>query len=75
MFQCILTVVGAKCKVSFDVLNSLASILGFKWRIYGVGCHASENLVNIISVNFILIHCNIIHSSSHAAWYTSSNCL
>ena len=27
--QCILTVVGAKCKVSFDVPNSLASVLGF----------------------------------------------
>ena len=25
--QCILTVVGKKCKVSFDVLNSLASVL------------------------------------------------
>ena len=28
--QCILTVVGAKCKVSFDVPNSLSSVLGFK---------------------------------------------
>ena len=28
--QCILPVVGAKCKVSFDVPNSLASVLGFK---------------------------------------------
>ena len=41
--QCILTVVGAKCKVSFDVPNSLASVLGFKQDIaYGVGRHASE---------------------------------
>ena len=61
--QCILTVVGAKCKVSFDVPNSLASVLGFERSIYGVGRHASENLVNIISVNSILIHCTIIHSS------------
>ena len=53
--QCILTVVGAKCKVSFDVPNSPASVLGFKQNIvYGVGRHAS--------VNFILVHCNIIHS-------------
>ena len=56
--QCILTVVGAKCKVSFDVPNSLTDVLGFKRRIYGVGCHASENLVNIMSVNSILVHCN-----------------
>ena len=44
--QCILTVVGAKCKVSFDVPNSLASVLGFKQSIvYDVGRHASENPV------------------------------
>ena len=61
--QCILTVVGAKCKVSFDVPNSLSSILGFKQDIvYGVGRHASEKLVNIMSVNSILVRCNIIHS-------------
>ena len=62
--QCILTVVGAKCTVSFDVPNSLASVLGFKQDIaYGFGRHASEKLVNIMSVNSILVHCNIIHSS------------
>ena len=62
--QCILTVVGAKCKVSFDVPNSVASVLGFKRDIvYGVGRHASERLGNIMSVNSILVHCNIIHSS------------
>ena len=59
-----MTVVGAKCKVSFDVPNSLASVLGFKQDIaYGVGRHVSEKLVNIKSVNYILVHCNIIHSS------------
>ena len=53
--------VGAKCEVSFDVPNSLARVLGFKQNIvYGVGRHASENLVNIMSMNSILIHCNII---------------
>ena len=56
--------VGAKCKVSFDVPISLSSVLGFKQDIvYGVGRHASEKLVNIMSVNSILVHCNIIHSS------------
>ena len=62
--QCILTVVGAKCKVNFDVPNSLASVPSFKQDIvYGVGRQASENLVYIVSVNSILVHCNIIHSS------------
>ena len=59
--QYILTVVGAKCKVGFDVPNSLAGVLGFEKSIYGVGRHASENLVNIMSVNSILVYCNIIH--------------
>ena len=61
--QCILSVVGAKCEVSFDVPNSLASVLSFERRIYGVRRYASENPANIMSVNCILVHCNIIHSS------------
>ena len=61
--QCILNVVGTKVKVSFDVPNSLASVLGFNKSTYGVGHHASEQLVNSMSINSILVHCNIIHSS------------
>ena len=73
--QCILTVVGAKCKFSFDVANSLASVLGFKQStVYGVGRHASENCVNIMSANSILVHCNIIHSS-YMRGSPSSSCL
>ena len=59
--QCIL--VEAKCKVSFDVPNSLTSVLGFERSIYDVGRHASENSVNNMTVNSILVHCIIIHSS------------
>ena len=61
--QCILNGVGTKVKVSFEVPNSLASVLGFNQSTYGVSRHATEQLVNIISVNSILVHCNIIHSS------------
>ena len=61
--QCILNVVGTEVKVSFDVPNSLASVLGFNKSIYGVGRHAREQLVNFMSVNSILVHCNIIRSS------------
>ena len=59
--QCILNVVGTKVKLSFDVPNSLASVLGFNKSIFGR--HASEQHVNFMSVNSILVHCNIIHSS------------
>ena len=58
-----MTEVGVKCKVSRDVPNSPASVLGFEGNLYGVGRDASENLVNIMSANSILVHCNIIHSS------------
>ena len=40
--------VGENCKVSFDVPNTLASVLDSKQSIvYDAGRHASENLVNI----------------------------
>ena len=43
--QCILIAVGAKVKVSFDVPNSLASVLGLMQDIvYVVGRHASEKI-------------------------------
>ena len=61
--QCILNVVGAKLKVGFDVPHSLTSLLGFNRSTFGVGCHASEQLVNIMSENSILVHCNILQSS------------
>ena len=62
--QCILNVVGAKLEVSFDVHNTLASVLGFNRSTYGVGRHASEQHVNIMSVNSILVHCNIIGAAN-----------
>ena len=69
--QCILTVVGAKCKVSFVVPNSLASVFGFERSIYGVGRHASENPVKIeckLHSGTLQHYSSIVH-----AWYTSSS--
>ena len=57
--QCILNVLGAKLKVSVDVPNTLASVRSFNRSTYGVGRHASEQLVNIMSVKSILVHCFI----------------
>ena len=72
--QCILNVVGAKLKV-LTYLTPLASVLGFNRSTYGVGRHASDQPVNIMSVNSILVHCNIIHCSYIYPWCTSSSCL
>ena len=68
--QCILTVVGAKCKVSFDIPNSLASVLGFEQDIgYGVGRHASEKLGKLHS-GTLQLYPFFVH-----AWSASSSCL
>ena len=64
--QCILNVVGAKLKVCFDVPNSLASVLGFNRSTYDVGRHASEQIVNIMSINSILVLSTI--SSQMPLW-------
>ena len=40
-------------KVSFDVLNSLASVFGLKRSIYGVGRHAGEHCNNIIHSSYM----------------------
>ena len=72
MLQYILNVVGAKLKVSFEVPNSLASVLSFNRNTYGVDRHASEQLVNIMCK----LHSGTLqHSIFIPAWYTSSSCL
>ena len=52
--QCILTVVGAKCNVSFDAPNSLASVLGFKQN------------VTRVKILLILYYINIIECKLHS---------
>ena len=69
--QCILTVVGAKCKVSFDVPNSLAIVIGFERSLYAVGRHASEQYYACKLHFGTLQH----YSFFVHAWYTSSSCL
>ena len=53
----------AKCQVNFNVDGSLCNVLGFSRKIYKAGRHESDNLVNILSVNPILVHCDIIEAS------------
>ena len=43
--------------------NSLRSVLGFESKVYNEGRHESKNTVNIMSINSILVHCNLIGSS------------
>ena len=61
--RCMLEVLDVKCQVDFNVDNSLCTVLGFDRKVYKVGRHESEHIVNILSVNSILVHCDVIESS------------
>ena len=61
--RCVLEVLDAKCRVDFDDDDSLCTVLGFDRKVYTVGRHESEHIVNILSVNSILVHCDVIESS------------
>ena len=50
-------------EVDFNVNNSLRSVLGFNAKRYKSGRHESENLVNIMNVNSILVHSNVVGAS------------
>ena len=60
--RCVWYILDRKCQVDFNIENSLCNVLGFSKRIYKV-LHKSENLVNILSVNSILVHCDVIETS------------
>ena len=50
-------------QVDFNHQNSLSKVLGFTGAKYTGGFHESENVVNILSINSILINIDIISGS------------
>ena len=50
-------------EVDFNHQNSLAKVLGFTGTKYTRGFHESENVVNILSINSILVNIDIISGS------------
>ena len=46
--------------VDFTIPNSIRTVLGFDGAIYGKGRHLSEHTVNIMRVNSIFVHTNVI---------------
>ena len=54
---------GNGVKVDMAVDNSLRTVLGFDAKIYEKGRHESEKPVNIMKINSILVHNNLISSS------------
>jgi len=50
-------------QVDFRVQRSIASVLGFRNQVYKEGLHESESVVNILSINSILVNVDIIGGS------------
>ena len=50
-------------QVDFNQQNNLSKVLGFTGKKYVEGFHESENVVNILSINSILVNIDIIGGS------------
>jgi len=50
-------------QVDFRVRNSISSILRFQIHVYKEGIHESQNVVNILSINSILVNVDVIGGS------------
>ena len=62
--SCVLEIKDDQTIVDFNIENSLRTVLGFNAKQYKKqGTYESENIVNILSVNSILVHCDIIEGS------------
>lgn len=62
--KCIIALHRADLKIYFNKPNSLHTLLGFEDGVLeGAGEHESTNIVNIMSVNAILVHCSVINGS------------
>ena len=51
------------CEVDFRRHNSINSLLGFDSKLYTSGFNESENMVNILTINNILVNIDIISGS------------
>ena len=56
-------VMNCNYKVDFTIQNSIASLLGFKKKIYEKGYSRSSNNININAVNSIKVLCNVANGS------------
>ena len=46
-------------QVDFGARNSISSVLGFRNQVYEEGIHKSRNVVNILSINSILVNVDV----------------
>ena len=63
-FKCILNINVPNLAIDFSVDKSIGSLLGFGNALFTEqGSHESSNIVNILSINSILVHCSLIEGS------------
>ena len=56
-------IINNNCEVDFRRYNSINSLLGFDSKLYTSGFNESENMVNILTINSILVNIDIISGS------------
>ena len=56
-------IINNNCEVDFRQYNSINSLLGFDSKRYTSGFNESENMVNILTINSILVNIDIISGS------------
>ena len=56
-------IINNNCKVDFRRYNSINSLLVFDSKLYTSGFNESENMVNILTINSILVYIDIISGS------------
>ena len=56
-------IINNNCEVDFRQYNSINSLLGFDSKLYTSGFSESENMVNILMINSILVNIDIISGS------------
>ena len=56
-------IINNNCEVDFRRYNSINSLLGFDSKFYTSGFNESENMVNILTINSILVNMDIILGS------------
>lgn len=62
--KCLIELKDSEVKIHFNKSRSLRSLLGFRNEtLENIGEYESNNIVSILSVNAILVHCNIIEGS------------
>ena len=56
-------IINNNCEVDFRRYNSIDSLLGFDSKLYTSRFNESENMVNILNINSILVNIDIISGS------------